>query len=248
MKTSIQSLLVIIFLSLPVTRALSQFPPQPPVISVSGSAEVKVAPDEVYLKVGVETRNGDLEIAKCENDQSISNALVFLKSSGVSDKDVQTDYISIAPSYDNGSSWGANRAVMYTVDRSIVVKLDKVSGFESILTGLLNHGVNSVQGIQFRASELRKYRDQARAMAVKAAKEKAEAMASELGVKIGKVYNVSVNDYGGWWDDMGYWGGGFNGGFQNSVQNVGGPTTDEGAFSTGQISVSATVNVSFLIE
>ena len=121
--------------------------------------------------------------------------------------------------------------------------------FEKVLTGLLTHGINTVQGISFQTSELRQYRDQARAMAVRAGKEKAEAMASELGVKVGKVYNVNVNDGGGWWDGMGYWGGGFGGGrFQNAVQNAGGTPDDEGAFSIGQISVSASVNVSFLIE
>jgi uncharacterized protein len=245
MKTTLKYLLIIIILSLPIARARCQFPGQPPMISVSGSAEVKVAPDEVYLKVGVETRNAFLENAKHDNDEAVSNALVFLKNSGVQDKDVQTDFISINPGYNDSSS---TRIIYYAVRRSVEVKLDKVGDFEDILTGLLGHGVNSVQGIDFRTSELRKYRDQARAMAVKAAKEKAEAMASELGVKVGKVYNVNVNDYGGWWSGMGYWGGGFGGGYQNSVQNAGEAPTDEGALSTGEISVSASVNVSFLIE
>src|SRR5437870_2386747 len=73
---------------------------QEPQINVSGSAEVKVAPDEVDLNVGVETRHERLEEAKRQNDQHISNALKFLKSSGVKDKNIQTDYITIEPVYD----------------------------------------------------------------------------------------------------------------------------------------------------
>jgi hypothetical protein len=44
----------------------------------------------------------------------------------------------------------------------------------------------NVQGIQFRTSELREFRDQARALATGAAREKAEAMAAELGMEIGR--------------------------------------------------------------
>jgi len=56
--------------------------------SVSGSAEVKVAPDEIHLRVGVETRNEILAEAKKQNDERIARALAFLKSSNVKSKDV----------------------------------------------------------------------------------------------------------------------------------------------------------------
>src|SRR5208282_5170374 len=87
-------------LALPLTPAFSQTPQ----ISVSGSAEVKVAPDEVRLSVGVETRDADLNIAKSQHDERIASALKFLKASGVPDKDVQTDFISVSPEYDYNSS------------------------------------------------------------------------------------------------------------------------------------------------
>ena len=54
MKTRLA--LAIAIVALPLTRAFPQTTTPPPQISVSGSAEVKVAPDEVYLRVGVETR------------------------------------------------------------------------------------------------------------------------------------------------------------------------------------------------
>ena len=113
------------------------------------------------------------------------------------------------------------------------------------------NGVNYVHGIDFRTSELRKHRDTARAMAIQAAKEKADALASELGVKRGKVYSITENYWGGWWSWSGsYWRSRGGGGMQQNVaQNAGGASeATEGALSVGQISVSATVNVSFLIE
>jgi hypothetical protein len=179
----------------------------------------------------------------------MSKSLAFLKDSSVKEKDIQTDFISIDPEYDN-NSLSRTATVAYMVRRSIQVKLTKVDSFEGILTGLLTNGVNTVLGIEFRTSQLRKYRDQARAMAIKAATEKADAMASELGVKRGKVTSVNANDEGGWFENgAGSWGGGYGGAmFQNAVQNVGGASGGESTMSAGQISVSATVSVSFQIE
>ncbi|PYJ58145.1 MAG: hypothetical protein DME24_17365 [Verrucomicrobia bacterium] len=235
--------------NLSLTQAFSQGPAQPPMISVSGSAEVKVAPDEIYLRVGVETRHDNLEDAKKQNDERVSKALAFLKTSDVTGKDVQTDFISIEPTYDSNVS--RTKPVTYIVRKSIEVKLTKIESFEGLLTGLLTNGVNNVHGIEFRTSQLRKHRDAARAMAIRASKEKADALASELGVKRGKVYSINANDWGGWWSSSGsYWGGRSGGGmFQNAVQNTGGASeVVDDTLSIGQISVSASVNVSFLIE
>jgi len=242
-------LLVIALATLPLTRAHSQDPTQPPLISVSGSAEIKVVPDEVRLSVGVETRDAKLDEARRENDERISKALGFLKGSGVKDKDVQTDFISVEPTYDSNVS--RTKPVIYVVRKSIEIKLTRIDTFEGLLTGLLTNGISNVHGIDFRTSNLRKHRDAARAMAIRAAKEKADALASELGVKRGKVHSINASDWGGWWSGSGsYWGGRGGGGmYQNVAQNAGGSAeTTDGTLSVGQISVSASVNVSFLIE
>lgn len=241
-------LLAIALATFPLTRAHSQDLTQPPLISVSGSAEVKVVPDEVRLSVGVETRDAKLDEARRENDERVSKALSFLKGSGVKDKDVQTDFISVEPSYD--STVSRTKPVIYVVRKSIEIKLTRIDAFEGLLTGLLTNGVNNVHGIDFRTSHLRKHRDAARAMAVRAAKEKADALASELGVKRGKVHSINANDWGGWNGSGSYWGGRGGGGmYQNVAQNAGGPAeTTDGTLSVGQISISASVNVSFLIE
>ena len=62
--------------------------------------------------------------------------------------------------------------VYYIVRKTIGIKLTNISGFDGVLSGLITNGVNNVQGIDFRTSELRKYRDKARTLAIQAAKEK----------------------------------------------------------------------------
>ena len=250
MKTKLVLLLGLSLAAIAPARAQTVPPPQ---ISVSGSAEVKVAPDEIRLSVAVETRAPTLDPARLENDEKTAAALAFLRQSKIKDQDVQTDYLNIQPdySYNNSSSESHVKPVAYIVRKNLEIRLTKVADFQDILTGLLTNGVNYVNGIDFRTTQLRKYRDQARAMAIRAAREKAGALVVELGAKLGKVTSISANDSSGYYG--GYWGlnRGFSG-YNSMAQNVaaagGASDAGEDTFAVGQISVSATVNASFLIE
>lgn len=261
-------LLSIGFLTLALFPGAAQSLQERPLINVSGSAEVKVTPDEVDLNVGVETRHARLDEAKEQNDERIARALAFLKQNGVKEKDIQTDYLGIEPVYEPNAGidprtglplpgFDRHKAqvepVYYLARKNIGVKLTQIGRFDTLLSGLISNGVNHVHRIDFRTSQLRQHKDKARSMAVQAAKEKAEAMASALGVKVGKPYSINVNDWSGWsgWSSQSAWG--FGGGGANAMQNVsqsyGGASSETGtAFSVGQISVSANVNVSFLIQ
>jgi hypothetical protein len=111
---------------------------------------------------------------------------------------------------------------------------------------MLGAGVNYVHGIQFRTTELRKYRDQARALAIQAAQEKASALAGGLAQKIGAPQEIQENysNWTSWYSTR--WGGSMT---QNVTQNVsGGAPIDDGAFAPGQISVSARVTVVFELK
>ena len=234
-------------------HAYAQYQPLPPSINVSGSAEVKVAPDEADLHVGVETRDAKLELAVQQNNTQIAAALAFLKTTGVPDKDVQTDTLDITPEYKKDIS---TTPTTFIVRKSIEVKLTHLETMESVLTGLLANGVNHIHRVEYRTSQLRKYRDQARLMATKAAKEKATAIVTELGEELGKVANITVNDYM-YSQPRGYWSAYGSSGYNstsNISQNVvqergeGGTDSDGSTLSIGQISVSASVNVSFFLK
>ncbi len=217
-------------------------------INVSGQAEIKVAPDEVVIQVGVESRNKILSAAKRQNDEAVARILSSARRFGVESKHVQTGYISIEPIYESRSSKTAwsdeTRIEYYRVRKDVAVVLRDVSKFEALLSALLDDGANRVSGVQFKTTELRKHRDRARQLAVIAAREKAQALAGELGQKIGKA--ISINEDGGW----GYKS--FNisaNNVQNAVQdNVSLDNVSGSTVALGQISVTATVNVQFELQ
>ena len=123
----------------------------------------------------------------------------------------------------------------------MTVRVTDIKKFEALLASALKNGATHVHGVRFLSSELRKHRDAARANAIKAAKEKAVALTSELGASIGRVYSINENTGG---CDYTMRGGLYT---QNSIQNISGASAGSG-FAAGQISISARVNVSFVIE
>lgn len=237
-----------------LVSTLAQPASQPPQINVSGSAEIRVVPDEIRLSVAVESRNALLETARQDNDTRVTDALAFLKQSGVPTRDVKTDFISVQPDYDRDRS--RVTPVAYIIRKNIEIKLTNTTVFQAVVTGLLTNGVNIIEGVDFRTTELRKHRDKARAMAVRAAKEKAQALTDELGVKLGRPHAVNASDnsyYFGGWRSGSFYNSNFSA--NNYIQNVSSPGASGGAadnsidaFAVGQISVTANVNVSFLIE
>lgn len=200
----------------------------PRLITVTGEAEVQVAPNQAILTLGVETRDRDLGIAKRENDERIKRVLALAKKYGVAPGYVRVDHISIEPRYSDGED-----VIDYRVRKTIVLTVQNLSKFDDLLNSLLEAGANYVHGVQFRTTKLREYRDQARALALKAAKEKAKNMAKELGQKVGRPYTIVEEQYE-------------KGMAPNVMQGAGGSSGEaDKSVALGQISVNARVRVSF---
>src|SRR5262245_41785446 len=217
-------------------------------ISVNGEAEVRVVPDEVILTLGVETFDKILKSAKRLNDERIKKTISVAIGYGVPGEYIQTDYIGIEPRYQHGDI--TLELLGYVVRKTVVIRLKDISKFEDLLSDALEAGVTHVQGIEFRTTELRKHRDRARTLALKAAQEKAELLASEAGRKVGKALSIGEASFGYWSSYGSWWGNRYGGGMsQNVSQNLGGVSMgSDSTLAHGQISIRATVGASFVLE
>lgn len=225
------------------TTATTSSPGQ---ITVTGDAEVRVVPDEVILSLGVETWDKNLQKATGENDRIVSEVLALARKYDIEPQHVQTDYVSIEPRYRSGY-YEESDFIGFFVHKTVVITLRDLTKFEDVLEDALEAGVNYVHGVEFRTTELRKYRDQARALAIKAAQEKAVALAGELDQKvgapthIGEVQSSWYSGYRSWWGSR--WGSGVA---QNVIQEMGSDSpAGEGSVAPGQIQVRTTVSVNF---
>ena len=226
------------------SAAIESHSETPRLITVTGDAEVRVVPDEVILNLGVETRDNNLYIAKDQNDKIVTRVLNIAKSYGIENRHIQIDYIYI----DETCYYSCGSLDEYFVRKTITITLRDLDKFENLLTSVLDAGVTNVHGIEFRTTELRQHKDQARALAIQAAEEKAIALASELKQDIGNPTNIQENQvgwfsgYSSWW---GYWSN--RSMAQNVIQEVGNSPslTGNGTAAPGQISVTARITVTF---
>jgi len=222
--------------------------PEPRLITVNGDAEMLVAPDQVVLTLMVETWSKELSDAKSENDRRTKAILDLAKRSGVEEKHIQTDRMSVEPRYNE--QWEHKEFIGFFVRKTVAITLNRAAGFEDLLSGALAAGANYVQGIDFRTTELRKHRDQARLMAVKAAREKAEAMSKELGASLGRPHSIQEGQ-NGWVPVYGEMPAAMGGRMMMQNASAGaGVAAPEGGGSTalGQISITANVTVSFELQ
>jgi uncharacterized protein len=213
-------------------------------VTVTGEAEILVVPDEVVITLGVESRDPDLAKATQNNDDAVQKVIAATSAQGVDSKFIQTDYINIQPRFRNDH--GSEIFDTYVVRKTIVVSLKDLEKFEAVLTKALGAGANYVHGIQFRTTDLRKHRDEARVLASKAAREKAELIAGMLGRKVGKARSIAETpDY--WWSTYGSgWGSRQNQMTQNIMQNAPGDSPGLGdTVAVGKIGVKAKVTVCF---
>ena len=218
-----------------------------PKITVTGEAVVKVTPDKVTILLGVETWDKEIQKAKQKNNDLVNKTLKAIKKAGVKEKNLQTDHLSIEPRYKSGYS--KKDFIGYFVRNTISATLTQPDKLETLITGVLTAGVTHIHGITFATTQLKKHREQARKLALEAAREKGEKMAAVFGKKIGDPIQISEHRqyshyYGSWW--------GYGRGqamSQNVVQNRGGQSDDmTDTIALGKISVKGSVTVVFELQ
>lgn len=163
-------------------------PAEPRTVSLQGTAEVLTSPDEVTISFRIETFDRSLKAAKTDNDEKAKKALQLLASQGIPAGSVQTGEFSIHQRMEGSYE----RRVMtgYDVVKRITVSRCDIARAERLLQELFEGSANVLEGVTFSPSQIREKRNEARKLAVQAAQQKAELMASELGQKLGRPLRI----------------------------------------------------------
>jgi uncharacterized protein len=218
-------------------------------IQVSGTAVINVVPDRASIQLGVQSNGKSPKEVQAINSTTLNQVTKALKTMGIDAKDISTDWYTIEPLYEDYDSL---RIKGYRISNVVAITLRDVKKTNNVIVGAMQAGANQVVNVEFYTSELRKYRDQAREMAMKAAAEKAQSLAHAAGADAGCVLNINENTssyFNGW----GWWYGSTstqNLWTQNTMQNAapaggGISSLDDGPVNLGQISVKAEVSATF---
>jgi uncharacterized protein YggE len=252
--------LVLVFAGLPVLRTQAAQPAAPTpqatteasvacgeakrTVHVSGTAVVNVKPDLATLQLGVQSNGTTPDEVRTVNATAMQKVIKALSDLGIENKDISTDIYVIDPVYENYDSLYIKG---YRINNVLEVTIRDVSKTSDVVAAALKAGVNQVIDLQFYTSDLRKYRDQARQLAIQAASEKAKALAGAAGAETGCVQEITENtstSYNGWW-----YGRNQNLATQNVMQNVAPASGNSGdmedPISLGQIAIRAEIDVTY---
>jgi uncharacterized protein YggE len=247
---TLTAILVILFIC-PGLAQQTQVYDNRPKITVNGEAVVRVNPDKIVVSLGIETWAEEIMYAKQKNNNILKKAITAIKELGIPEKNIQTDYLSVEPRYKD--DYNKENFIGYFVRNIFAVTLTEPGKVEELVTKVLQAGVNYIHGIDFQTSEFKKYREQARDLALQAAREKAEKMAGVLGQSAGAPIEINENYSGSPWGYYSSWSGwGYGRGYgmsQNVLQEVQGRDSEiSDTIALGKISIRANVAVTFELK
>lgn len=180
--------------------------------SVSGEGKVIAVPDVAQFSFTVITEGGnDVSALQQKNTESANAAIDFIKSQGIAKEDITTQGYSVSPRYQyyNCSQsvpiGGVNSVepcppaeiVGYTVSQTVLVKAreNKFGVVGELLSGVVEHGANSVSQLWFTIDDPAMVEQEAREKAIEQAKEKAKATARAGGFRLGRLLSLNEGGY-----------------------------------------------------
>ena len=162
----------------------------PPAISVTGEANISVAPDLATIDAGVTSEAKTAREAADSNNKAMGAVLLALKGLNVADKDVRTSRLSLMPQSTPRGNNSPPQITGYRATNHVTVTLHDVSGVAGTIDALVGAGANDVGGISFSVADTSKLLDDARVKAVADAQRKAELYARAAGVTLGSPLSI----------------------------------------------------------
>ncbi len=160
---------------------------QPPFIEVTGTAEMEVIPDEIYIAITIRERNNGNHRTVEEQEEALKNAL---KAIGLSLEDLEfsnahADYIPIR--WMNKKTVSQRQYRLKAKDAYMVGKI-----FEQL--DLLN--IQDAYISEVNHSKIHTFKKDVRINAIKTAKEKADYLLNAIGQRTGKALQVYEKNAG----------------------------------------------------
>jgi len=209
----------------------AQTHPQP-TVDVTGEGIVYVVPDEVTISVRVENTGKNPKELKQENDRIVNEVFNFIRSIGIKDKHVSTEYIRLNKNYEYNT-----KSYSYAANQSIRIKLTDLEKYEHLMNGLIETGINRIDGVNFSSSFMVKLESEARKKAMAHAKMKAEEYAGVLDQTIGKAVSINEQQSVNYPQPM-----------YKSMAMMSDSSADQQTIAPGEMEIRVNVNVRFILN
>lgn len=209
-----------------------QIPSPQSTVVVQGEGIVNVVPDQVLINSRIEHEGENAQEVKKRNDAVVNKVINYLKSQGIPEKNIKTTYVNLNKNYNYN-----DKSYSYVAYQSITVKLEDLRGYEFIMSGMLEAGLNRIDGIEFMSSNIEVYKKEARKIAMQNARTKAEEYAAAINQEIGKAVNINEIE-----------GNNFNPVYRSEMVKMQSDSGEQETLSPGEMQITARVAVGFLLD
>lgn len=170
-------------------------------LTISGEGKATGIPDVAQVSFSVSTDAKDAATAQGDTVKKMDDITKYLIDQGVDKEDIQTAGYSVYPRQDYSCATRvmggcAPTTVGYTVSQQVNVKIRDVAKAGDVLGTVVTKGATNVSGPTFVIDDQTKLEDEARAKAIDQAKEKAQTIARQSGLHLGKLISVSDDGNG----------------------------------------------------
>lgn len=216
-------------------------------IASTGTAKVERAPEFVEIIVGVTMIEKSAGEAQAAAESAMGGAIKAVEKLGLAGAEFKSGRVSLSPRYEqrNYTEASTPKIVGYEASLTTRIKTTDLKQVSKIIDTALASGCNRVDSVEFGIKEALAAREEALALAAKAAKRKVAVLAEALDLKATRVLNVSSSGGStGWW-------GGPQAQMANNIAYRGGAESSqdrEGAIVPGAIEIWAEVNLTYAAE
>jgi len=161
--------------------------------SVVGSGTVYAKADIANIEVGLKTSTQKTAAeATAESTNTMNKITAELVKLNIADKDIKTSNYTLTPVYNYTNAKG-QELVGYEVNQTLTLKIRDLNKIGDVISQTTAQGANQIGNISFTIDDEFALKNQARALAITKAQEKAVLIANESGMKLGEVKSVIEN-------------------------------------------------------
>lgn len=172
-----------------VSFAAAQETARQPFIRTVGEATVNVAPDRAEIDVGVVTEASTSQAAVSQNAQKVEATLARLRSLLGAQADIKTVSYNVSPVYRYPQN-AEPQITGYSATNIVRVTLDDLTKIGSVIDAATQAGANRIQQLQFSLKDEQPVQARALREAALKARQKADALASALGLTSVRILSV----------------------------------------------------------
>jgi uncharacterized protein len=162
-------------------------------IWVNGEGKVTVTPDIAIVNLGVSSQSSSVAQAQSQAAIAMDKVMAALTGNGVAKNDIKTQYFNIQQMtrYDNNTQQSV--VTGYMVSNTVTAKIRAVEKTGSIIDAAAMAGgdFTRINGVGFSVEKPEQYYSQARELAIKDARAKADQLAKLAGVTLGGATSIS---------------------------------------------------------